>query len=93
MGWGDSTDPAPPRSDRRMPANCTVQPCSGCVPIKALHIKSLEFVGDHGVLTDYRKNFKPGGQKFPKPEFEWDGERAHPVSLLDGPDYRGVFDI
>jgi hypothetical protein len=80
MGWGDSTDPAPPRSDRRMPANCTVQPCP-CVPIKTLSVQSLAFVGDHGVLTDYRKDFKAGGKKFPKPEFDWDRKDDHPVPV------------
>lgn len=85
MGWPDSNDPAPPRSDRSMPANCTVQPCP-CVPIKTLSVQSLAFVGDHGVLTDHRKDFKSGGEKYLKPEFDWDGKYDHvvPVSYSMG---------
>ncbi len=81
MGWGDATDPAPPRADGRMPANCTVLPCA-CVPIKTISIQSLEFVGDHGMLTDYRKDFKTSGNKFPKPE--WNEKHAHPMSYSMG---------
>jgi hypothetical protein len=77
MGWGDATDPAPPRSDRRMPANCTVQPCP-CVPMQSMRVTALEYVNDHGVLTNYQTDFKSGGQKYPKPE--WTSSHAYPVS-------------
>lgn len=78
MGWGsDSNDPAPLQSDRRMPANCTVQPCP-CVPIQTMRVTALEYVNDHGLLTDYRTDFKAGGQKYSKPQ--WTSSHSYPVS-------------
>src|SRR5688572_18476851 len=73
MGWGDAGTPAPPRADGGGAAKC------GCKQIAYLLVRSLEFVNDHGLLTDYKKDFRKGGErKFLKPE--WGKGDAAPVS-------------
>ncbi len=77
MGWGDSPDPAAPQFDRDAPAKCAVQECP-CVKMKKLKVMSLEFANDHGMLHDYKADFRPSGKKYRKPE--WDGTNSKPVS-------------
>ncbi len=79
MGSGDSRDPDAPRADGGVTPDCTVLPCRRCVPIDSMRVTALEYVNDHGVLTDYQKDFNSGGKKFSKPQ--WTSSHSYPVSF------------